>query len=118
MKALVVKTDDTREVVEIIDGTLLHFAQGIVGGLVDVVNVRSDLLGDLTIWVNDEGLLLEMEQNRFASALTAEGEYAQVIVGDVVVTGGVDEEGNTLPISDFAAEMLLRALVVKDDATV
>lgn len=112
MKALVARTDGTREVVEIIDGTLLHFAQGIVGGFVDVVNVRSRHLGDVSIWVNDEGKLLEMDLNKFASALTADGEYGQAIAGDVVITGGVDGEGNSLGLSDFVAEMLNRAQVL------
>lgn len=112
MKVFIARTNGTREIRDISEGTLLYEAQQVVGGLVDVVNVDSRNLGWLSVFVNDEGLILEMDINTFASALTADGRYSQTLVGDVLIAGGVDDEGNTLGLTDFQATTLMNVQVL------
>lgn len=64
--------------------------QNLVGGLIDAVN--SD---KASCYVNDEGLLIGLPFNRIASILM--GRY---LVGDAVVCGDVDDDGNDTDVSD------------------
>lgn len=61
------------------------------GGPFDIVTARDNY----TIYVDDEGLLKGSPTNNFASLITN-----RIIVGDVLLCGEVDDEGNdtTLPI--------------------
>lgn len=111
MKVLIARTDGSREVVEVQEGGLLSQAQKVCDGWVDVVNVDSRHLGWLSIFVNDEGLLIGLDVNPFASAITADGQYPQHLVGDVLIAGGVDDDGNTEGLTDFQIEVLLTSQV-------
>lgn len=87
-KALRVNTDGTTERVTI---NKYEDINEIVGGLFDVTRGR--------VYVNDEGLMIGLPYNVVASA------YAfQTLVGDALITGGVDEEGYDLDITDEDAE--------------
>lgn len=112
MKVFIARTDGSRETIEISQGDLLNKAQEVTGNIVDIVNVQSRHLGWLSVFVNDEGLLIDLEVNAFASALTADGDYPQTLVGDVLIAGGVDDEGNTLGLSDFQADILGKVQVM------
>ena len=70
----------------------LENLQGAVGGLIQAV----DLTPELTMWCNDEGKMMGLPVNPVATALWTRyfGE-TDVIVGNVVFTGGSDEEGET-----------------------
>jgi hypothetical protein len=72
--------------------------QGAVDGLIQPV----DLDDKVTMWVNEEGLLRnDLDVNPLATALFIQIIEAQTpIIGDVVFTGGPDEEGNTLGLDE------------------
>lgn len=74
----------------------LDFVQGQVGGLVDVVALDNGV----DVWVHDEGLLVGLEQNTLATVLCLSQHRGQTLVGPVVLTGGVDDEGCTVGLSD------------------
>jgi hypothetical protein len=90
MLVAVINTDGTVESKEI-DGSL-ESLQAIVGGLIQPV----DLEPRATIWVNEEGLLLDLEPNRIATDLANEFGIQTRLVGTAFLTGGIDEDGNTL----------------------
>jgi hypothetical protein len=78
--------------------------QKYVGGLVDVVV----LARDMDLWVNDDGAILGLEPNLYATFLAAylSGRtLAQPIFGPVVFTGGADAEGETTSLSDEAVRL-------------
>lgn len=108
--AIVVKTDLTAEVIDLGEASL-GVLQKAVDGLIQPV----DLADNLTMWVNEEGLLRsDLNPNLLASALYAEVYGANTpIMGDVVFTGGSDDEGNTLgltqPEVDELTEMTRQA---------
>jgi hypothetical protein len=90
--ALVVSSELTAELINIAEQELSKL-QIAVGGLIEAV----DLTPEITMWVNEEGLLLDnLEPNLLATAFMAEIMNTQTpIMGDVVFTGGIDEEGDT-----------------------
>jgi len=104
MKALVVRTSGEIDTVEFAGDAALSVLQEGVGGWVQAV----ELDGDLTLWVNEEGKLADLPHNPFAQALWNEryGYYTDYIVGDIVLTGGVGAEGETLGLSDEQVETL------------
>lgn len=82
----------------------LGHLQGAVGGYVDVVA----LAPDLDMWLNDEGLINGSGINPVATALAREqGMTHQPYAGTVVLTGGCDQSGATLPLTPERLESLL-----------
>jgi hypothetical protein len=72
--------------------------QGAVDGLIQPVDIDDSI----TMWVNEEGLLRnDLAINPLATALFIQIFEAKTpIIGDVVFTGGPDEEGNTLGLGE------------------
>ena len=95
--ALVIKTNGTKEVVLFSEDTFLELAQKTVGGWIQLVRLGDK--GDL--YLNEEGKLEGLEQNPTATALYSE-EYGlnDFIVGDVIITGGANSEGETVGLTD------------------
>jgi hypothetical protein len=96
--ALVIKTDGTKEIILFTEDTFLKRAQGVVGGLIQLVP-----LGKMSVdlYLNEEGKLNGLPQNPIATALWSE-EYGltDYIVGDVIITGGVNSEGETIGLTN------------------
>lgn len=98
IKVLVLKHDDDTAHLQEVEGSLADF-QKIVGGLIEAFPVGR--FGNM--YLNDEGKLLGLPYNHNAQALLAEvgqrmlpGDF---IVGDVVLTGDPDSEGNDTSVS-------------------
>jgi Domain of unknown function (DUF3846) len=106
MKALVLTT--TGEIKEL-DGISLQDLQSAVGGWVQAI----DLSNDLTMWLNEEGKLTGLPHNTTAQKLWDKTFWvgSDFVVGDVVLTGGTDEEGVTLPLGDDTAQRVRKILV-------
>lgn len=101
-----------------VDGEISRFAiqddelevlQGIVGGWVQCIGLRPDL----TLWCNDDGKLMQLPHNPLAQAVWDKyiGQGTDVIVGNVVLLGGVDEEGETLGIGQDLAGLITSMLI-------
>lgn len=95
--ALRVNTDFTTEVLDL-EAESYEQLSGAVGGLIQAVDLRQDL----TLWVNEEGKLINgMVPNIIATHMWEKSfGMTDVIMGDVVFTGGTDDEGETLPLSN------------------
>lgn len=84
---------------DVTHGTLKHLQEA-VGGFVDVVV----LAADMDMWVNDEGLVIGLPINETATAIAHQhGMKHQFYVGPAVFTGGCNEEGDTLPLTEEQA---------------
>jgi hypothetical protein len=72
--------------------------QDAVGGWVQVI----DISDNLSIWLNEEGKVVGLPRNDLATRFfeRAYGVGKDVIVGDVVFTGGVDDEGSLVGLTD------------------
>ena len=94
--ALRINTDFTTEVLDL-DTDSYEKLSGAVGGLIQSVELKDDLV----IWCNEEGKLIDLPMNIIGTHLW-ERSYGKtdIIMGDVVFTGGTDfETGDSLPLS-------------------
>lgn len=81
----------------------LSVLQNAVGGLIEAV----DLGDSLTMWVNEEGKLNGLPINAIATLLWEKHfGFTDVIVGDVIFTGGTGDEGETLGLNEKTANEL------------
>ena len=100
--AVAVTTDGLFSVVDIA-GNELKTLQELVGGWVQAVDLKSNL----TIWCNEEGKMIGLPVNGFATEMWDSVFGAtDVIVGNVVFTGGADDEGETIGLSQNQIEAL------------
>jgi hypothetical protein len=93
---VVIHTDGTRS--DLKEVTLEALQAG-CGGYVDAIRINNWA----TVFVNDDMFVLEPN-------IPATMIFGQPINGGVVVTGGVDEEGNTLPIPQVLYKRLAKVL--------
>lgn len=86
-----------------VTGLSLKELQTAVDGLIQPIDIREGL----TMWVNEEFLFrAEPDENVLATAFFAEAGGKYDIHGTVVFTGGTDEDGNTLGLSDEHRELV------------
>jgi hypothetical protein len=79
-----------------------------VGGFIECVSLPQL---DVDMWVNEEGKIRGEEPNIYATALWIHSYgTTDFIAGNIIITGGVDDEGNTLGLSDEKAEEILGML--------
>lgn len=97
-KAVVIGFDESIEVIDLdAPQGSLKVLQDAVDGWVQVV----DLSPTLSIWVNEEGKLEGLPYNGKATAIYQERfGKVDIIVGNAVLTGGTDDEGETIGLTD------------------
>lgn len=102
-QALVVNTKAEVSIIDIAEDSLRKL-QSAVDGLIQPVDIDSHV----TMWVNEEGLFRnDLEMNPIGSGIYSElFGVEHPIIGDIVFTGGTDEEGNTLGIPQDYLEAL------------
>ena len=88
------------------------FLSGSVGGSIQSVYLGNDFDG-FNLWCNEEGKLEGLPFNALATELW-ENSYGKtdMIVGDVVVTGGADDEGETIGLSQEQMDKLAQFFVM------
>jgi hypothetical protein len=93
--ALRINTDLTTEVLDL-DTDSYEKLSGAVGGMIQAVDVADDL----TLWCNEEGKLIGLQPNIIGTSLWEQRFGAtDIIAGNIVLTGGPDDEGDSLPLS-------------------
>lgn len=97
-KALIVRTDLTHEVVEFEVGNSYNLIREAVGGWIECAHIAPY---GVDVWLHEEGKLIGLPHNLVGTRLW-EAAYGRTdaIVGDIVVTGGADEDGETLGLTD------------------
>ena len=107
--ALRINTDFTTEILDL-EAESLTQLQEAVGGLVQAVDLRPDL----TLWCNEEGKLINGMQLNVIGTHMWEKSFGMtdMIMGNIVFTGGDDGEGNSLHIS-HAWQVQLEELAAK-----
>jgi hypothetical protein len=87
------------------DSNELLTLQMAVGGLIEAKTLE----GDYTLFMNEEGKLMQLPINERATEIWLANfpNFPDVIVGDVVIAGGTDEEGEQLGLDpDYAKKLL------------
>lgn len=96
-QAVVIKTDGTKDIVEFEVGNSFDLIQKSVGGYFQVIGLPKS---NADLWVNEEGKINRLPQNPLATGLWVdEFGYTDAICGNVIITGGVDENGETLGLT-------------------
>lgn len=99
MRALIIKAETGEaHLVDIPRDNTLKAFQEAVGGWVECVALPRQ---GVDMWLNEEGKLIGLPMNATATRLW-ESEYGRtdVMMGDVVITGAADSEGNATDIDD------------------
>jgi hypothetical protein len=98
MQAITINTLGETAIVPFEADTLYDLLQASVDGYFECVTLRH--LG-IDMWVNEDGKIKQLPLNYIASAMF-QGSFGNTdaIVGDVILTGLADSEGNTLGLSD------------------
>jgi len=93
--ALRINTDFTTEILDLETDSLKKL-QAAVGGLIQAV----DLHDDLTLWCNEEGKLINGMLTNVIGTHLYEKNFGMtdIIMGDVVFSGGTDDEGDNLAL--------------------
>jgi len=116
MKAVIIRANNSRELVEFTKETSYGMIKAAVDGIFDCVSLPNY---GVDMWCNDEGQIIGLDPNEFASDLylkhypwllkgLSPSIYQYAIRGDVIITGMGDEEGYTMGLTDQQAEMLLK----------
>lgn len=96
-KAVVIKANGAKSVVEFNEDNSYEILSGTVGGYIQCVTMKDGL----DIWLNEEGKLIGLPYNPIGTAIWADSYgTTDIIVGDIIITSGADDEGNTLGLSD------------------
>lgn len=95
-KALAITTLGEVKILDLSDKSL-ETLQEAVGGYVQAI----DLSDTMSMWCNEEGKMMSMPHNPFGQAFW-EKVYGRTdyIVGDIVLTGGTDKDGETMGLND------------------
>jgi hypothetical protein len=95
-QALVIKTTGEIEVVSFTTKTEYEVIKKAVGGYLEIIRLSPTM----TMWTNEEGKLDGLPVNHRATALwTYYFGATDIIVGNVILTGGTDTDGNCLGLS-------------------
>lgn len=100
-KAVVITTEGEKSVVTFTIGDSYKILSDTVGGMIECVSLSENE----DMWCNDNGIAEGKPLNLIASAIYSETFNAgNPILGNVIITGGADEEGETLGLSDELVE--------------
>ena len=92
----------------------LDYLQSRVGGHIEALRIPGT---GINLYLNEEGKLLGLAVNERADAIawrTRAVSFSGVIVGDVVVVGPVDEQGNDTGLSEEQVAWLKKELSVDE----
>jgi len=104
---------------EVEESILLDFMRRECEGTLDVVRCANDEVGEVSVWVNDTGLLDRLEPNpRIMALLSTMGRLGQPIVGPAVITGPPNREtGEDMPLTDKQKDWLVEFFSFVDVVT-
>lgn len=102
--AIIVTTDGDVKTTDFVVGNSYEMIRQGVGGYIECVALNNGI----DMWVNEEGKLDGLPLNLTATVIFG-GNFGlgrDIIMGDVVFTGGVDEEGETLGLTSAHLDYL------------
>ena len=95
-KAVIISTEGHKSVVEFEFCKSYQILSDAVGGMIECGGLK-----DADLWCNENGISEGLDLNMFASAIYSDAFGAgNPILGNVIITGSVDAEGETLGLTD------------------
>lgn len=97
MERVIYITTDNKVELQEIESIEYETLSNAVNGMVELVSLDSEV----DMWLNEEGKLIGLEPNIIASIIWNKVfPNFDVVMGNVIITGGADDEGNTVGLSD------------------
>jgi hypothetical protein len=104
MKAVTIAVDGTKAVVDFEKGNSYELLRSTVEGWIECVSLSPTA----DMWINEEGKVNGLPQNPTATGLWVDlYGYTDVIMGNVIITGGADGEGETMGLTDEQVDYYL-----------
>ncbi len=95
-KAVIISTEGQKSVVEFEFRKSYQLLSDAVGGMIECVGLK-----DADLWCNENGISEGLDLNMIASAIYSNAFGAgNPVLGNVIITGSVDAEGETLGLTD------------------
>ncbi len=95
-KAVIISTEGQKSVVEFEFRKSYQLLSDAVGGMIECVSLE-----DADLWCNENGIAEGLDLNMIASAIYSNAFGAgNPVLGNVIITGSVDAEGETLGLTD------------------
>ena len=105
MKAVIIRADNSRELVEFTRETEHVTVSGAVGGYIERIPLPTR---SADMWVNEEGKLFNLPLNHGATRLWEENYgCTDYTAGDAIITGAADVEGYITGLSDTQIDLLM-----------
>lgn len=96
--AVIIKSNGDRTTAEFELGKSYNLLSTTVGGLIECISLTKH---NADMWINEDGKYKCEFQNPIATALWAEMYgTTDYIMGDVIITGGCDAEGETIGLTN------------------
>jgi hypothetical protein len=103
-KAVVINADGEKSVVEFEFRKSYQLLSDTVGGMIECVGLGSSIVEkqrNADLWCNENGIAENLPLNLIASAIYSDAFNGNnPILGNVIITGGVDDEGETLGLTE------------------
>ena len=98
-KAVIITTEGKKSLVEFDFGNSYQILSDAVGGMIECVGLK-----DADVWCNENGIAEGLFLNMIASAIYSDAfNSSNPILGNVIITGSCDAEGETLGLTDEQA---------------
>ena len=98
-KAVIITTEGKKSLVEFDFGNSYQILSDAVGGMIECVGLK-----DADVWCNENGIAEGLFLNMIASAIYSDAfNSSNAILGNVIITGSCDAEGETLGLTDEQA---------------
>ena len=95
-KAVIITTEGKKSLVEFDFGNSYQILSDAVGGMIECVGLK-----DADVWCNENGIAEGLFLNMIASAIYSDAfNSSNPILGNVIITGSCDAEGETLGLTD------------------
>ena len=95
-KAVIITTEVKKSLVEFDFGNSYQILSDAVGGMIECVGLK-----DADVWCNENGIAEGLFLNMIASAIYSDAfNSSNAILGNVIITGSCDAEGETLGLTD------------------
>lgn len=110
-KAIAITTLGEVTIIDLNEGSLEKM-QKAVGGYVQAINLSEGV----TMWCNEEGKMMSLPHNPFGQAFweiaypVSEFGRTDYIVGDIVLTGSADDEGDMLGFTTQEIDEIVKVI--------
>lgn len=103
-KAVIINADGEKSVVEFEFKKSYQLLSDTVGGMIECVGLGSSIVEkqrNADLWCNENGIAENLPLNLIASAIYSDAFNGNnPILGNVIITGGVDSDGETLGLTE------------------